>query len=97
MYIPAGSSLIGSWPDPLQEQWDRDLRFLKSQLEDENSRIKQELEEVTANFNSYKSRAQTGDPTRCPSSACAAPLLYQLPFICVCCPLALSVRCLLYC
>jgi hypothetical protein len=73
--IDTGSSLIGTWPDPLQEQWDRDLRFLKSQLEEDNSRIKQELEEVTANFNSYKSRAQTGE-SRC------GPVLYVLASIC---------------
>ena len=55
-----GSSMIGSWPEPLQERWDRDLRTVRFQLEEENSKVRGELEEITSNFNSYKIRAQTG-------------------------------------
>lgn len=52
--------MIGPWPEPLQDKWGRDLRTLRFQLEEENSKVRGELEEITSNFNSYKIRAQTG-------------------------------------
>lgn len=60
-WIEEGSTLIGSWPEPLRDSWDCEIKLLKNQFEEEIEKLKIELGEVNFNFNSYKSRAQTGD------------------------------------
>ena len=52
--------MIGAWPEPLQDQWSRDISQLETKSRSETSELSRQLAEVTATFNSYKSRAQTG-------------------------------------
>ena len=63
-WIEEGSTMIGSWPEPLRDSWKLELKILKDQLVDEIEKLKIVLEEVNFNFNSYKSRAQTGKENR---------------------------------
>ena len=63
-WIEEGSTMIGSWPEPLHDSWKLELRILKDRLGDEIEKLKIELKEVNFNFNSYKSRAQTGKENR---------------------------------
>ena len=60
-WIEEGSTMIGSWPEPLRDSWKLELKTLRNQLEDEIEKLQIELKEVNSNFNSYKSRAQTGE------------------------------------
>lgn len=55
-----GSTMIGPWPLPLQDQWKEDIMLLEAKSNTETSELSRQLAEVTATFNSYKSRAQTG-------------------------------------
>lgn len=55
-----GSTMIGPWPEPLQDEWKRDVMLLEAKSNTETSELSRQLAEVTATFNSYKSRAQTG-------------------------------------
>lgn len=52
--------MIGPWPLPLQDQWKEDIMLLEAKSNTETSDLSRQLAEVTATFNSYKSRAQTG-------------------------------------
>lgn len=58
-----GSTMIGAWPESLQDQWSRDISQLETKSKSETSELSRQLAEVTATFNSYKSRAQTGQRT----------------------------------
>lgn len=57
-WLEDGSSLIGSWPEYLQDTWTRELSTMRKGLEEERDGFKTELADVTKNFSTYKARAQ---------------------------------------
>eukprot|EP00596_Hydrurales_sp_CCMP1899_P010406 CAMPEP_0119055656 /NCGR_PEP_ID=MMETSP1177-20130426/75854_1 /TAXON_ID=2985 /ORGANISM="Ochromonas sp, Strain CCMP1899" /LENGTH=339 /DNA_ID=CAMNT_0007036241 /DNA_START=96 /DNA_END=1116 /DNA_ORIENTATION=+ len=54
-----GSTVIGTYPEILQDVWDEKMKNLNHKLDDDMTDLRKELEEVNLNFNAYKSRAQT--------------------------------------
>lgn len=58
-WIGEGSSVIGNWPEVLNEQWNRKLYNSVNQLERERDELRFKLEDITNSFQTYKLRAQT--------------------------------------
>jgi len=58
-WIREGSTLLGSWPQPLNEFWEASLSSVRSELEQQNEEVSGRLEEVSSAFQAYKLRAQT--------------------------------------
>ena len=58
-WVKEGSSLVGGWPQPLQEVWEYSLSALKSELEQQRDDLSFRLDEVNAAFQAYKIRAQS--------------------------------------
>jgi chromosome segregation ATPase len=58
-WVAEGSTLVGSWPQPVQETWAHEISALRSRLESERDEFAAKLEDTTAQFQAYKVRAQT--------------------------------------
>lgn len=58
-WIRDGSSLLGNWPQPLNEFWDSSMSSLRSELEQQNEEVSARLDEVNSAFQAYKLRAQS--------------------------------------
>jgi chromosome segregation ATPase len=57
-WVAAGSTVLGQWPDSLQDQWQLEVDALRRSLELERDALKKEAEEVAQSFATYKARAQ---------------------------------------
>lgn len=58
-WMAEGSTLIGAWPQPVQETWSTEMNALRSRLEAERDEIASKFEEISSQFQTYKVRAQT--------------------------------------
>ena len=50
---------MGTWPNPLQDTFAADISQLRTRLENERDEVAAKLEDVSAQFQAYKVRAQT--------------------------------------
>ncbi|KAJ1436865.1 hypothetical protein B484DRAFT_246788, partial [Ochromonadaceae sp. CCMP2298] len=58
-WVAEGSSLLGGWPQPLQDLHAQELDAVQRQLERERDDLAARLGETSAQFQAYKLRAQT--------------------------------------
>ena len=58
-WMAEGSTLVGAWPQPVQETWAAELSAVRSRLEAERDELSVKFEEVSSQFQAYKVRAQT--------------------------------------
>ena len=58
-WVAEGSTLVGTWPNPLQDTFAADISQLRTRLENERDEVAAKLEDVSAQFQAYKVRAQT--------------------------------------
>eukprot|EP01032_Pedospumella_encystans_P008740 gene8740-10342_t len=58
-WMAEGSTLVGAWPQPVQETWAAELSTVRTRLEAERDELSVKFEEVSSQFQAYKVRAQT--------------------------------------
>jgi len=58
-WVEEGSTIVGEWPETLQDAFGRQLAQSRYQLEEERNAVQTSLADLTANFNAYKQRAQS--------------------------------------
>lgn len=58
-WLSQGSSIIGTTPENLTEQWSHRYRTMQQSLERERDDLKAQLEDISQQFSTYKVRAQT--------------------------------------
>lgn len=58
-WMAEGSTLVGAWPQPVQETWSAEMNALRSRLESERDDMASKFEEISSQFQTYKVRAQT--------------------------------------
>lgn len=58
-WLSQGSSIIGTTPENLTEQWSHRYRTMQQSLERERDDLKAQLEDISQQFSAYKVRAQT--------------------------------------
>jgi len=58
-WMAEGSTLVGAWPQPVQETWAAELSAVRTRLEAERDELSVKFEEVSSQFQAYKVRAQT--------------------------------------